>query len=78
MSAGAFFALRPTSASRALTVSATLASTEADMIEIIILIVVLLLLIGIGNLRAQRSIQITTLVMALVCSAPDLRGDYPG
>ena len=47
MSAGAFFARAATAASRALTVSATLAITEADMIEFILLVGVPLLLIGI-------------------------------
>jgi hypothetical protein len=45
-SRGYFFTRAATSASRALTVSVTLASREADMIEFI-LIVVVLLLIGI-------------------------------
>jgi len=47
VSAGAFFARAATAASRALTVSATLAITEADMIEFILLVGVPLLLIGI-------------------------------
>jgi hypothetical protein len=44
---GLFFAPAATAASRALTVSATLASTEADMIAFLLVVVVLLLLIGI-------------------------------